>query len=64
MFGKLKRENSSNNKLNSTPCNFDYNPSSWPINLDPINGLRVIDMAMVEGVVMDEFLYFFFIDHV
>jgi hypothetical protein len=56
MFQKIKRENSSNNKSNSTPCDLDYNPSSRPIILDPRNAL-LVDMAMVESVVVNDFLY-------
>jgi hypothetical protein len=56
MFQKIKRENSSNNKSNSTPCNLDYNPSSGPIILDPRNAL-LVDMAMAESVVVGDFLY-------
>jgi lipopolysaccharide biosynthesis regulator YciM len=56
MFQKIKGENSSNNKSNSTPCNLDYNPLSGPIILDPRNAL-LVDMAMVEGVLVGDFLY-------
>jgi hypothetical protein len=58
MFGELKGENSFNNESNSTPCKLDYNPLSRPIILNRRNAL-LADMAMVEGVVMGDFLYFF-----
>jgi hypothetical protein len=56
MFQKFKGENSFNNKSNSIPCNSDYNPSSRPIILNPRNAL-LVDTAMVEGVVVGDFLY-------
>jgi hypothetical protein len=57
MFQKLKGEISFNNKSNSTPCNLDYSPSLGPIILDSINAL-LVDMAMLEGVVAGDFLYY------